>query len=219
MKRIISVILIMAACLALAGCASSNAANKTAVSGAMEPQINQMQSICELATMECYYRNVAKYYEEDATKTLWWGKDRKFWVEYSGIVTVGIDASLVDIEVEGENVTITLPSAKVLSCKVDPDSLSEESFIVAKDSAKVEAEHQTQVFKEAQAQIEEAASNDAALLGNAQQRVQELLENYVTTIGEFTGKTYTIHWKFIDDSIPSNGTEESAAGEEDVQGA
>lgn len=211
MKRIISVILIMAACLALAGCASSNAANKTAVSGAMEPQINQMQSICELATMECYYRNVAKYYEEDATKTLWWGKDRKFWV--------GIDASLVDIEVEGENVTITLPSAKVLGCKVDPDSLSEESFIVAKDSAKVEAEHQTQVFKEAQAQIEEAASNDAALLGNAQQRVQELLENYVTTIGEFTGKTYTIHWKFIDDSILSNGTEESAAGEEDVQGA
>ena len=33
----------------------------------MKPQISQMKSICELAEMDCYYHNVAKYEEEDAS--------------------------------------------------------------------------------------------------------------------------------------------------------
>ncbi|MBQ5390445.1 MAG: DUF4230 domain-containing protein, partial [Clostridia bacterium] len=34
----------------------------------MEPKVSQMKAICELAVMECYYHNVAKYFEEDAVK-------------------------------------------------------------------------------------------------------------------------------------------------------
>lgn len=36
------------------------------------------------------------------------------------------------------------------------------------------------------------ASDDTLLLANAQQRVQKLLEDYVTNIGESVGKTYKI---------------------------
>ena len=32
-----------------------------------ELSITQMQTICELATLKCYYHNVAEYYKEDAT--------------------------------------------------------------------------------------------------------------------------------------------------------
>ena len=30
----------------------------------MEPKVSQMRSICELAVMECYYHNVAKFTQE-----------------------------------------------------------------------------------------------------------------------------------------------------------
>ena len=105
---------------------------------------------------------------------------------------------MVSIEVDGENVTITIPPAQVLSCKVDDKTLNVDSFIVANDSASVEAEHQTKAFQEAQAKMQEDASNDTALLASAQQRAQKLLEDYVNNIGECTGKSYKIKWVYLD---------------------
>ena len=37
--------------------------------------ITQMKAICELATLECYYHNVAKYNEEDASGIWLWKKE------------------------------------------------------------------------------------------------------------------------------------------------
>lgn len=191
---------------------ATDAVEKTA---SITPQAAQMKSICELATMQCYYHNVAKYYEKDASGILLWKKDRRFWVEYSGVVTVGIDTSLVSIVVEGENVTITIPPAEVLDCKVDEKTLTEDSFIVAKDSASVEAEHQTKAFKEAQAKMEEAASQDTVLLTNAQQRAQKLLEDYVNNIGDCTGVTYRIQWIYLDGAAKTETPEENTEIESD----
>lgn len=193
MKKIIGIILTLVMCVSFVACSYSDKSDKD-----ISPQASQMKSICELATMQCYYHNVAKYAEEDAAGVLWWKKDRKFWVEYSGIVTIGVDTSLVNIEVDGENVTITIPPAKVLGCKVDEATLTEDSFIVAKDSAKVEAEHQTEAFKEAQSKMETEAANDTVLLANAQQRAQKLLEDYVTNIGNVVGKSYQVTWVYLD---------------------
>lgn len=202
MKKIISFVLIVVMSFSLVACSNNEESNKE-----MEPQAAQMKSICELATMQCYYHNVAKYMDDDAAGMLWWKKDRKFWVEYSGVVTIGIDTSLVKIEVDGENVTITIPPAKVLGCKVDEQTLTKDSFIVANDSAKVEAEHQTEAFKEAQAKMQEEASNDTVLLANAQQRAQKLLENYVNSIGDCVGKTYSIKWVYLDGAEELNNVE------------
>lgn len=193
MKKIISVLLILITCISCAACSNGGNTNKE-----IKPQVSQMKSICELATMDCYYHTVAKYAQEDAEGMLWWIKDRKFWVEYSGIVTIGIDASLVDIEVTDENVTITVPPAKVLECKVDNTTLNEDSFIVAKNSANVEAEHQIEAFKQAQTKMLEEASDDTVLLANAQQRAQQLLEEYVNNIGNCIGKTYKIKWEYLE---------------------
>ena len=41
----------------------------------MQPELSQMKAISELATMECYYHNVAEYYKEDATGYLLWKKE------------------------------------------------------------------------------------------------------------------------------------------------
>ena len=90
-----------------------------------------------------------------------------------------------------------MPKAKVMNCTVDAGTLNTDSYIVASDSAKVEAEDQTKAFREAQKNMEEEASGDSALLAAAQQRAQNLLEEYVKNVGSVTGTEYTITWKYI----------------------
>jgi len=150
-----------------------------------------------LATMECYYHNVAKYSEEDAAGILFWKKDKHFWIEYSGVVKIGIDVSLVTVEVDEDSVTISIPDAKVLGEKVDEASLTKDSYIVDGKSADIDAEDQTKAFGFAQENMVKAASGDRALLASAQQRAQILLEEYVTNIGNAAGKEYSIEWKYI----------------------
>lgn len=161
-----------------------------------QPQIDQMQTICDLAVMECYYRNVAKFDEENASGILFWKRDKKFWVEYSGIVKLGIDASQIDMEIHGDTVTITIPEATVLNCSVDSDSITEDSFVVEQGSAKITAKDEQEAFAEAQKKMEESAKNDQVLLRSAQQRAQTLLEEYVKNIGEKIGKNYTVQWGY-----------------------
>lgn len=184
------------------GCTACNKTEKEKIN--VEPEISQMKAICELATMECYFHNVAKYYEEDAQGSLWWKKDKHFWIEYSGVVTLGIDVSLLDIEVNDDIVTISLPEAKVLGNKVDETTLTEDSFIVETGSAEVKAEDQTKAYEEAQRNMVEAASNDTALLNSARQRAQILLEDYVNNIGNAVGKEYKINWVYVDSGEKKN---------------
>ena len=204
MKKFLCILLSALTLLLCSSCQS----NKNVDS---QPQISQMRSICELATMKCYYHTVAKYYEQDVEGSLWWKKDRKFWVEYSGIVTLGIDTSMLKLEINGDQVIITMPEAEVLGCKVDENSLTEESFIVDKNSADVLAQHQTVAFNDAQSKLKEAAQKDSALLTSAQDRAKELLENYVKTIGELMGRTYTVVFVGVGEEIPTQTESTSAA--------
>ena len=185
-----------------------------------EPQLSQMKAICELAVMDCYYHNVAKYREDDAEGVFLWKKDKKFWIEYSGVVQLGIDVSQVDMSVEGDVVTITIPPATVQSCRVDSNSLNEDSFIVDKNSAAIDADDETKAFGDAQRLMEEDAKNDQALLAKAQQRAQSLLEEYIKNIGQAMGTTYSIEWNYLD-TTSSESTEpakaEQTVGEEEVK--
>lgn len=218
MKRIIALCLLFVIAFTSAACNKSPDIATTQ----MEPQITQMKAICELAVMECYYHNIAKFSEEDASGFLWWKKDKRFWIEYSGVVKLGIDISLVTIEVNDTQVTISIPAAKVLDCKVDSASLSEESFFVDSNSADITAEDEVKAFDAAQSAMEETAANDKTLLANAQQRAQMLLENYIENIGNTVGKSYSIRWIYLDAegsplNAPSGETGESptASGERD----
>lgn len=192
-KKIIALFLTLALSFTCISCAKTEEQQKK-----IKPEVSQMKSICELATMECYYHNVAKYTEKDATGILFWTKDKHFWIEYSGIVKIGIDASLVVVEVEGDSITITIPNAKVLGKKVEEASFTKGSFIEDKDSARISADDQTKAFAVAQGNMEKAASEDSTLLASAQQRAQKLIEEYVTNIGNAVGKEYSIKWKYID---------------------
>lgn len=204
-RKAIALFLILLLSFTLASCSKAKPSQKTT-----EPQISQMKSICDLATMECYYHNVAKYNEEDAEGILLWKKDKHFWIEYSGIIKLGIDFSLLDMKLETNSVKITIPAAKVLSAKVDEASLSEESFVIDKSSAKISAQDQTTAFSEAQKNMVLAASKDSALLLSAQQRAQTLLEKYIANVGEAVGKEYSVTWIYLD----ANGNSSTNTAEE-----
>ena len=207
MKKLMCILISAVLTLSLAACSDTEPAPVD-----MEPKTSQMKAICELAVMDCYYHNVAKYELKDAEGFLWWTKDKNFWIEYSGVVTLGVDVSRVTVEVDGTKVTISIPAAEVLSCTVDSSSLTEDSFIVAQDSAAIEAEDEVYAFADAQAKLEETASQDTALLASAQQQAQQLLEDYITNIGKATGKSYSIEWIYLDENNVPIGSEQTDPG-------
>lgn len=200
MKRIIALLLSVIALFSLAAC------GKIAIQEE-KPKIERMRRICNLAVMDCYYHNVAKYKEESKKFLGIGGKDTVFWIEYSGIVRLGIDASLVSIEINDKQVNITMPEAKVLSCKVDSSSITEDSYYYDGKTGKASAGNEA--FSRAQENMKESAQNDKTLLDSAQQKAMGLLEEYIQNIARLSGKEYTINWIYVD----SNGRPISSPGE------
>ena len=194
MKRIISVLLVALTLLLMAACGQQ--ASGSEAQSVVEPKASQMKSICELATMECYYHNVAK--SDTMKKVLWWNTDRRLWIEYTGIVKAGVDIDKIDMKVDGNTLTISLPKAEILSCKVDKDSLTEDSYVVEKHglgAGKITADIQTKTIRTAQENLKKAAKEDNELLSQAEERAKNLITDYVNRMGEATGETYEIKWK------------------------
>ena len=212
-KRIIALALMLSL---LIGCMTACAGNSQSIEE--KPDITTIRSICEMATLECYYHNVAKSDKTASRGITHVGeKDRKFWVEYDGVVKLGIDMSKVKMTVENRDITITIPKAKVLSVTINEDSYNKDSFIAAKDginSNKITAEDATKAVKEANEEMKETAQENTALLANAQHRAKDLIENYVQQIGKATGVEYKINWQYIDNEGNADTANKDISGTE-----
>ena len=163
------------------------------------PQEEQVKTICQLAVLECEYHNLAKFEQKDASKFLWMIKDKRFWVEYSATAVLGINADQVSMELQGDVVSITLPRARVLDCKVNGDSLSKDSYIVDKASAPVTAEDEVAAFQEAQDGLQKTVEADNNMMNLAQKRAEELLRNYVNSLAKATGTEYQVEFHYIEE--------------------
>jgi len=202
-RKISMVLIIMGMSCTFVSCAGQKQAT-------LKLEESQMKSIAQLATMECYYHNVAKF-KEDVGGIFPWNKDKHFWVEYSGSVKIGIDASLVKMTIKEDVVTIQIPEAKVLSYKANNETITEDSFIVAEKSAKTTAEDATKAFMVAQENMVIEASQDSALMASAQQRAQKIIEEYIDSIGKAVGREYRVEWEYLTDI--SSGTESTNPSE------
>lgn len=164
------------------------------------PQEEQVKTICQLAVLECEYHNLAKYQDgQKVERFLWMTKGKRFWVEYSATAVLGIDADQVSMELQGDVVSITLPRARVLNCKVNGDSLSKDSYIVDKESAPVTAEDEVRAFKDAQDSLQQTVEADGDMLDLAQTRVEDLLRNYVNSLAKATGTEYQVEFHYIEE--------------------
>lgn len=179
--------------------AAKNSETVTSETGAKEPDLSQIRSICKLATLECYYHNVAKATKDAGSGLSHWGESkRKFWVEYTGIVKIGVDMSRGSMNVDGTNITIYIPEAEILSIK--PDSASMNDTITESDSWNsnpIEADDVTKAVADAEQSIRESIEDDSSLLVGAQDRAKKLIENYIHQLGEMSGVEFEILWQTI----------------------
>jgi hypothetical protein len=191
MKKIsVSIILIVFSMLMMCACGKEN---KT-------PDEVQVKDICELATIECYYNNVAKGIKKAGKG---WEhvleKDRTFWIEYEGFVTIGIDMKQVSMTIDKEVVTICMPKAEVLGKGLDKTSLNEDSYKISNDAFwnknKITAEDQQKAIAKAQKKMEKETMENELLFEKAEEEAKKLIENYINKLGEVTGKKYEIRWK------------------------
>lgn len=159
-----------------------------------EPELIQMQKICNLAVMECYYHNVTSYHLEDAENFLWIKKDLDFWIEYDAIVTLGLDSEKLKMELNGDKVKIELPPAELQKCEITTTDLNNADFYTSKNSAKATMEDGKKALIAAQAELEDEVKNDANLLSAARDRAKTVLSEYITNIGKTVGKNYKIEW-------------------------
>ena len=155
-------------------------------------------SVCELATLKCYYHNVAKAETEASGIFAKWLKTgyKKIWTEYSGIIEYGIDISQVTVSEPDKNgvVTVTMPDAQVLNVDVDEDSLgtplTDTGFLTS-----VTTEDKTTTLAGAQEAMEQQAKENTEMLSQAKARAKTLIEEYIKNVGESIGEEYTVEWK------------------------
>ena len=164
-------------------------------------------SVCELATLKCYYHNVAKAETEASGMFAKWLKTgyKKIWTEYSGIIEYGIVISQVTVSEPDKDgvVTVTIPDAQVLNVDVDEDSLgtplTDTGFLTS-----ITTEEKTTTLAGAQEAMEQQAKENTEMLAQAKARAKTLIEEYIKNVGEGIGEEYTVEWK---DAEPSESGE------------
>lgn len=164
----------------------------------LEPDELSVKNICQLATLECYFNNVAKAQKTGGTGIAHLGeKDRVFWVEYSAVATLGVDASQVSIEVVDNMIYVFIPDATVLEkVTIVPDSYNKDSVIQDIDgklnSNDITASDITLAVDASLAALQADVESDTVLLGNAKDRAKVLIKDYIEKINEYSGKQYII---------------------------
>lgn len=163
------------------------------------PDLTKIKSICELATLKCYYHNIAKSVKTGGSGLMHsFEKDRKFWIEYTGVVEISYRTELIEMEQDGTNITITLPEPDI-ECVIDPDSWNEDSYVVVKDQLiqknPITANDQTTAINNSIEALEADVRNNSALVATAELQAKALIENYIYQIGEATGIKYNVTWK------------------------
>lgn len=161
------------------------------------PDFSNAGYIAELATLECYSHNVVRM-KDDGAPPFNQGA-RKLWIEYSGVVRVGIDASQVVIEDPDARgvVVVRLPEAQILGlADVDEDTLDEVARWEAPFTDEYPAARKQEELAKAQEAMVDSLSSDDQLLAMARSRAKALLEEYIVNAGEAIGEEYTV--EFVD---------------------
>ena len=196
MKKLIRLAILMIGACLIYGCGNQQ-------STFLLPEEEQIRQICELSTLECEFNNVAKGEKTKGEGIAHLGeKDRKYWIEYVGIVKLGIDMSKVSMEIKDTDVIITLPKAEIQFMDIKDDSYNADSVVTSQDAFfnknKITVDEQQEAIADAQATMERTILESQDLMQKAQDRAKTLIENYIRNVGAASGITYNVQLKYID---------------------
>lgn len=156
-----------------------------------------IKSVAELSTLDVYYHNVAIGDKEKGKGITSIGEvDRKYWVEYDGVVNIGTDMKDVNIKIDGSKVLITMPKAKVLSANITSDMKIYSSDDNWFNKNKITADDQTVAVAKAQTEMITKTEQNNSLFEQANQRTESILTSYINQISELSGKKYTVEFKY-----------------------
>lgn len=157
---------------------------------------SQINKLAEMATTRCYYHNIVEI-EDDPDVVFKYGLFRfgykRFWMEYTGVITVGVDTSKMKIKVSDDIVKILMPKAEVLQSEVDVASMS-DPIVETGLFTTITANEKAQALNKAQMEMKEKAMEDQHILIQAYTNAKQIIQNYVNKINEITGAHYIIEW-------------------------
>lgn len=179
------------------------------------PEQSEVDAICQLATLDCYYHNVARSIKSAGTGVEHMGeRDRKFWIEYDAYARVGIDVNQLQMSINEETneITIILPKAMIVGAvNADPNSYNINSYIEEPDTSTIAnwtvnsinknpitSTDVTEAIAESLLELETEIMNDAALLNRARERAKDLITSYIEQLAEMSDVEYTINWVYIE---------------------
>lgn len=161
-------------------------------------EFSAVDKICELATLKCYYHDVAELKKEPKGPfklgVAQYGY-KKLWMEYDGIVQVGIDVNEVKVNSPDKDgvVRIYVPEARILDVSAQIDSMKDPISDTGWFTS-ITTEEKAEAFAEAQAKMKEEAQSNGSILSQAQNNAKELLKQYVINVGKQLNKQYTVQW-------------------------
>ena len=143
-------------------------------------ELQTLQDLSELATVEYNVRKIVKYKDES-----WWTGRRAILIETSAILKAGIDLSELtsrDIKQEGEAITIYLPRPKLISLNMKPRDMKEiynDAEILRQDFSAAEKE---KFLAQGQQDIM-AKLDEIGIIGKAAVYSKLLLETWLRILG------------------------------------
>ena len=141
----------------------------------------QIQGISELASVEYNYTNMGKY--ENQVTFYGWNvpfTTKSFILSYDGKIKAGIDMSLVEVNVHGQNIDITIPQAKILSHEIDQESI--EVFDETKNIFNQISITDYNQFAIDQKKSMESKAQEKGLLEEAQNKAKETIQTFVESM-------------------------------------
>lgn len=185
------------------------------------PEKSEVDAICQLATLDCYYHNVAKSVKYAGTGLEHIGEvNRKFWIEYDATARIGIDFNQVQMSINDETgeITIILPPAQIIGVvNADPNSYDITSYIEEPDKTSIAGINIDSINKNpiTVTDINEAISesleelrvnimSDTALLQRARERAKDLIESYISQLAALSDVDYTIVWIYAEEVVVQN---------------
>ena len=161
-----------------------------------EPSIKR---ICELATLECFYHNVSDW--SRPSYGIGGYGEKKIWIEYDGMVRVGINAGEIKISNPDKDdvITVTLPEATVLGKDWDENSckiIESDRTVLFLFTDQISSDDRLDALADAQADMVESVSKDKEVLGEARERAKKIIERNIIALGEAGGKHYKV--RFVD---------------------
>lgn len=187
-----------------------------------KPDFSEVTKIGELATLRCFYHNVAEA-EKQPDGLFKYGLFqvgyKKFWMEYTGTVEMGIDISKVKIAQPDEEgiVRVYIPEVEKFRVNQDSTSLQEPVYETGVFTS-ITTEEKTAALSKAQETMEATARADQTMLQRARENAKTLIEQYIINIGVNLGQEYDVVWvdapQEIDQGENKGGTEN---GEEEKE--